>query len=180
MRVLGVDPGTALCGYGVVDMERNRLKVVAYGHVATVKTTPPAERLRRVHEGIAAVIDQYHPEVLAVEELFMGRNVTTAISVGQARGVVLLAGAQRGLEIAEYTPGQVKQAVVGYGKAEKDQVQQMVKILLGLAEIPRPDDVADALAVACCCLQSIEVERRLRRLQGLPEGGSAAAGRRAR
>lgn len=176
MRVLGVDPGTALCGYGVVDMEGNRLHVVAYGCVSTHKDTLPAERLVQVYDGIAQVIEQYRPEVLAVEELFMGRNITTAISVGQARGVVLLAGAQRGLEMAEYTPGQVKQAVVGYGKAEKAQVQQMVKVLLGLAEVPRPDDVADALAVACCCLQSIEVERRLRRLTAAAPAGAAKGG----
>lgn len=180
MRVLGVDPGTALCGYGVVDTEGNRLRVVDYGHVATHKSTPPAERLLQVYEGVAAIIDRYRPEVLAVEELFMGRNVTTAISVGQARGVVLLAGAQRGLEMAEYTPGQVKQAVAGYGKAEKAQVQQMVKVLLGLAEVPRPDDTADALAVACCCLQSIEVERRLKRLQEADREGRPPAGRMAR
>ncbi len=173
MRVLGVDPGTALCGYGVVDMEGNHLHVVTYGCVSTHKHTPAAERLLQVHEGITQVIEQYEPEVLAVEELFMGRNVTTAISVGQARGVVLLAGAQHGLELAEYTPGQVKQAVAGYGKAEKAQVQQMIKVLLGLSEIPKPDDVADALAVACCCLQSIEVERRLRRLTAEALAGAA-------
>ncbi|MHB9146008.1 MAG: crossover junction endodeoxyribonuclease RuvC [Symbiobacteriia bacterium] len=173
MRVLGVDPGTALCGYGVVDMEGNHLHVVTYGCVSTHKDTLAAERLLQVYEGITQVIEQFAPEVLAVEELFMGRNVTTAISVGQARGVVLLAGAQHGLELAEYTPGQVKQAVAGYGKAEKAQVQQMIKVLLGLSEIPKPDDVADALAVACCCLQSIEVERRLRRLTAGALAGAA-------
>lgn len=161
IRVLGIDPGTALLGFGVVEGGALKQQAVHYGCLRTAAGQPQPERLAQLYQGIVELIETYRPEVVAVEELFFGRNVTTAIHVGQARGVVLLAAAHHGLKVAEYTPMQVKQAVVGYGRAEKQQVQQMVKLILGLEKVPRPDDVADALAVGICCLQSWQIETRL-------------------
>jgi crossover junction endodeoxyribonuclease RuvC len=147
-RILGIDPGTARMGYGVIDSEGTRLRAVTYGCIETPAHTPAGERLKTIFHSLGRLIAQTQPQVMVIEELFMGRNTTTAISVGQARGVALLAAVEAGLETAEYTPMQVKQAVVGYGRAEKGQVQEMVRLLLGLAERPRPDDAADALALA--------------------------------
>ena len=152
MITLGIDPGTAILGYGVVEGD-DPPGVVAYGVLRTANDEPMNRRLVRLYEGVRDLIARYRPDVLAVEQLLFGRNVTTAIAVGQARGVVLLAGAQAGLALAEYTPAQVKEAVVGYGKAEKGQIQEMVRILLNLPSIPQPDDAADALAVAICHTQ---------------------------
>lgn len=160
MRVIGIDPGTARMGYGIIEGAVGRLKSVAYGVLETPAGLPAEERLQRLFRGLHELIETHRPTVLATEELFFGRNVTTALSVGQARGITLLAAAERGLAVRSYTPVQVKQAVVGYGKAEKHQVGAMVKILLSLPAVPKPDDVADALAVAVCCLQSWEMERR--------------------
>jgi crossover junction endodeoxyribonuclease RuvC len=155
MLVIGIDPGTATTGYGLV-RERNdgSLEAVAYGAILTDPATPFAERLLDLHNQLTAILLLHHPESGAVEKLFFQRNVRTALSVGHGRGVVLLALAQQGVPLAEYSPMEVKQAVVGYGAAEKKQVQQMVKALLELPEIPRPDDVADALAIAICHLHS--------------------------
>lgn len=161
MRVLGIDPGTALMGSGVVIAEGSRLRAVAYGALETPAGMPVAERLRVLYRAVRDLIATHRPDVLAVEELFFGRNVTTAIHVGQARGVVLLAAAETGLAVAEYTPAQVKQAVCGYGRADKTQVQKMVKTLLNLPAPPRPDDVADALAVAICCAFARPLAERL-------------------
>ncbi len=166
IRVLGIDPGTALMGYGVAEGEHGRHRAVEYGKLETPAGMPAQERLLRLYEGVLNLIHSHRPDVVAVEELFFGRNVTTAIHVGQARGVVLLAVAQAGLALAEYTPMQVKQAVTGWGRADKAQVQQMVKVLLNLREVPRPDDVADALAVALTCLQSRPLEERIGGLSG--------------
>jgi crossover junction endodeoxyribonuclease RuvC len=152
MITLGIDPGTAIMGYGVVQGD-DPPGVVAYGVIRTANDEPMHARLVRLYEGVRELIAEYRPDVLAVEQLLFGRNVTTAIAVGQARGVVLLAAAQAGLGLAEYTPAQVKEAVVGYGKADKGQIQEMVRILLNLASIPQPDDAADALAVAICHTQ---------------------------
>ncbi len=154
MRVLGVDPGIATCGYGVIDSSGNVTRMVSYGAVETDKALATEVRLKLVHEGISQLIERHQPQVVAVEQLFFNRNVTTAITVGQARGVILLAAAQHGLPILEYTPYQVKQAVVGYGKATKEQVMLMVQRLLALREKPRPDDAADALAIAICALHA--------------------------
>lgn len=150
MRVLGLDPGLATTGYGLVDGEGQHLEIVAWGALRTPASMPLAERLVSLHGQLTALLDLYHPEVAAVEELFFGPNARTAIVVGEARGVALLTLAQAGLSIAEYTPLQIKQAATGYGQADKGQVQAMVRLLLRLNETPRPDDAADALAVCVC------------------------------
>jgi crossover junction endodeoxyribonuclease RuvC len=155
MIVLGVDPGTAITGYGIVkDAPDGRLSELNHGVIRTDSKTPYPLRLKKIHDGITLLIEQYKPQVAAIEQVFFGKNVATALSVGQARGVVILTSVLAGLELSEYTPIQVKEAVTGYGRAEKMQVQQMVKVLLGLAEIPKPDDAADALALAICHLHS--------------------------
>ncbi|MRN55846.1 crossover junction endodeoxyribonuclease RuvC [Paenibacillus monticola] len=161
MRILGIDPGLAIVGFGFVDKEGNKLTPVQYGCIQTEAHTLEEERLLHVYEGMVQLIDKYKPDAVAVEKLFFSRNVTTALPVAQARGVLILAAVQRGLPVAEYTPMQVKQAVVGYGKAEKRQVQEMVKLLLKLSVIPKPDDVADALAVAVCHAHSVSLNSKL-------------------
>lgn len=150
MLVLGVDPGSAITGFGLVRETGNKLEAVHYGCIRTTPDKPIELRLKTIYNELGQIISEYQPEFFAVEELFFNRNVRTALTVGHARGVILLAGAEKGLSVHEYTPLQVKQAVVGYGRAEKAQIQYMVKTLLCLPEIPRPDDVADALAVAIC------------------------------
>lgn len=150
MIVMGVDPGFATTGYGVVDYTGNRFKVLTYGVIRTEAGQPFPERLLVLHRQLDALMDAWKPEVMAVEELFFGSNVTTGIKVGHARGVILLSAAMAGIPVFEYTPMQVKLAVAGYGGAKKPQVQQMVKVLLNLESVPKPDDAADALAVAIC------------------------------
>ena len=160
MITLGVDPGTAILGYGVVAGE-DEPEVVAYGVLRTPSDQPMPARLLTLYEGIRALIAEHRPDVLAIEQLLFGRNVTTALAVGQARGVVLLAAAQAGMPVAEYKPAQVKEAVVGYGKAEKQQMQEMVRLLLRLPAVPHPDDAADALAVAICHVHTARFLARL-------------------
>jgi crossover junction endodeoxyribonuclease RuvC len=150
LLTLGIDPGTAIMGYGLVASDGRSLQAVDYGALTTSSDLPPEERLRRLHERLCAIIAAHHPDAMAVEELFFNTNARTAIAVGQARGVALLAAAQAGLRVHEYTPLQVKDAVAGYGKAGKEQVQLMAATLLALRAVPRPDDAADALAVAIC------------------------------
>lgn len=150
MKILGVDPGTAITGYGLVESDGDALSVVTYGAITTPADWQLPRRLQHIYAELTALIARYQPTDAVVEKLFFSKNVRTALSVGQARGVALLAAAQAGLAIAEYTPLQIKQAVVGYGRAEKIQIQQMVKLLLRLDTIPQPDDAADALAVAIC------------------------------
>jgi len=150
MLVLGLDPGLATTGYGFVEGDGQKLTAVAYGVLRTPPHTPLATRLLQLHEQLSQLLAQYRPAVVALEELFFSTNARTAIIVGEARGVLLFTAAEAGLEVAEYTPLQVKQAITGYGQAAKSQVQQMVRILLNLAEIPYPDDAADALAVSIC------------------------------
>jgi crossover junction endodeoxyribonuclease RuvC len=156
MLVLGVDPGTAITGYGLVrDTEQgDQLQTVAYGAITTPADWPMPERLQKIYHDLTALIREHSPTEAAVEQLFFSRNVKTALAVGQARGVALLALAEGGLPVHEYTPLQVKQSVVGYGRAEKAQVQELVRLLLGLEAIPQPDDAADALAIAICHLHS--------------------------
>lgn len=161
MRFLGIDPGIAIVGFGFVDKAGSKLTPVQYGCIQTEAHTPDEERLLHVYEAMLQLIDKYKPDAVALEKLFFNRNVTTAMSVSQARGVLILAAIQRGLPIAEYTPMQVKQAIVGYGKAEKRQVQEMVKMYLKLQAIPKPDDVADALAVAICHAHSYTLNSKL-------------------
>jgi len=151
--VLGIDPGTAIMGYGVVEYQNNKHKALAFGTIRTSKDEKAEERLKHLFHGINRLLDEYRPDVMAVEELFFNRNTTNALTVGQARGVALLAAGLRDITVGEYTPLQVKQAVVGYGRAEKQQVQYMVQRILGLTEPPKPDDAADALAVAICYCQ---------------------------
>ena len=155
MLVLGIDPGTAITGYGFVEEnERGDLLSVAYGAITTPAKMPMEERLQQLYEELNALILLHRPQSGAVEKLFFRRNVTTAISVGQARGVILLAMVQNGVRLKEYTPMQIKQAVTGWGGAQKPQVQEMVRALLELEKIPKPDDAADALAVAICHIHS--------------------------
>ena len=153
MIVLGIDPGYGITGYGVIYFDRGKFRPVEYGVVTTPKEMPMPQRLMTIHERVTAIIGEYKPDAIAVEKLFFNTNAKTVIDVGQARGIILLAGAQNSVRVAEYTPLQVKQAVVGYGRAEKKQVQYMVTKILNLDEIPKPDDAADALAIAVCHCQ---------------------------
>jgi len=148
--ILGIDPGTAITGYGVVEARERRLQALDYGSITTPATLDLPQRLLELHRALSKIIGLWQPEGVAVEELFFNRNTRTAMAVGHARGVILLAAAQSGIPAWSYKPPEVKQAVVGYGKAEKRQVQEMIKLLLQLPVVPTPDDVADALAVAIC------------------------------
>lgn len=154
MVILGIDPGYGLIGYGVLNKEGHKLDVIDYGAISTPKDMPMSMRLQIIYESMLMLIDKYKPEEVGIEKLYWGRNITTAIPVAQARGVIILALQQRGVKIYEYTPLQVKSALVGTGRAEKSQVQYMVKTLLNLQKIPRPDDAADALAMAICHTQT--------------------------
>lgn len=159
MLVIGIDPGTATTGYGLVREEQDgSLAMVEFGAILTPAGAPMSERLLQLHVRLKEILNLHRPESGAVEKLFFQRNVTNALSVGQARGVALLALAEAGLAVGEYTPMEVKQAVAGYGGADKNQVQQMVRALLGLGETPKPDDAADALAVAICHLHSARIK----------------------
>lgn len=157
MLAIGIDPGTATTGFGLVRETAQGLELVEYGAILTPADMKMEQRLVLLHNELNSLLLLHRPEIGAVEKLFFQRNVTTAISVGQARGVALLSLAQAGIPVFEYTPLEVKQAVAGYGGADKQQVQQMVKALLGLEKIPRPDDAADALAIAICLLHSYKL-----------------------
>lgn len=148
MRILGIDPGTAITGFGVIDCEGSRFKFVDAGVIRTPKEQPMNERLQTVYDEIKELLTEFKPDVMSIELLFFARNVTTAMTVGQSRGIVMLAATQAKIPVFEYTPMQVKQAVTGYGKADKKQIQEMVKQLLKLDAIPKPDDAADGLAIA--------------------------------
>ena len=150
MKILGIDPGYATLGFGIVDMQGNQFHPVVYGAITTSPDWNMAERLKHIYTELMALIQEHQPETVAIEELFFNTNVTTAMYVAQARGVAMLSCIHGGLSVDEYTPAQVKQALVGYGKAEKRQMQLMVKTILHLKDIPRPDDAADALAIAIC------------------------------
>jgi len=157
--VLGIDPGTATTGYGIVEASGQELRALVSGVIRTSPDQTLSARLQGIHGQIRQLAEEWQPDEAAVEELFFSRNVRTAMNVGQARGVAILALADAGLSIAEYTPLSIKQAVTGYGSADKTQMQEMVKLLLGLSEIPRPDDAADALAVAICHLHSARLKK---------------------
>jgi crossover junction endodeoxyribonuclease RuvC len=148
MRIIGIDPGTGILGFGVIDVEKGKITLVDAGVIRTPVKEDDAVRLRTIYDELTEIIKATKPTHMSVERLFFARNVTTAMTVSQARGVVLLCGKQAGMTIHEYTPMQIKQAITGYGKAEKKQIQEMVRVLLRLKEIPRPDDAADALAAA--------------------------------
>lgn len=155
--ILGLDPGTAIVGYGVIVSEASQLKHIAHGCITTDKSLPMPTRLNQIAKQLRLLLKQYQPDLVAVEELFFAKNVTTAMSVAQARGVLLQTVANAGLPLEHYTPLQVKQALTGYGKADKPQMQKMITLLLELKEVPRPDDAADALAVAVTCANSIRL-----------------------
>ncbi len=158
MITLGIDPGTAITGYGIIDEEQDgHLNVLDFGVIRTSTDQSHADRLVKLYKSIKELIILHRPEMGAVEKLFFERNVRTALNVGQARGVALLAMAESGIRIGEYTPMEIKQAVAGYGGADKNQVQQMVKAILGLEAVPQPDDAADALAVAICHIHSVKM-----------------------
>ncbi|MGB4967284.1 MAG: crossover junction endodeoxyribonuclease RuvC [Candidatus Saccharimonadales bacterium] len=148
MRILGIDPGTGILGFGVIEVIRGKSKLVTAGVVRTPAHTPLAERLVEIYDGLSEIVAETKPTAMSIEKLFFAQNVTTAISVSHARGVAMLVGQQGGLEIAEYTPLQIKQTLTGYGRADKKQMQEMVRMQLGLKEVPKPDDAADALAAA--------------------------------
>lgn len=150
MVILGIDPGIAIVGYGVIEYTSNTFRVFEYGAITTKAGMKLSDRLRDINESTHVLIEKYKPDALAIEELFFNTNVKTAISVAHGRGVTMLAASVQGVPIYEYTPLQVKQSVAGYGRADKPQVQRMVKTLLGLSAVPKPDDVADALAIAIC------------------------------
>ena len=148
MRVIGVDPGTGILGFGVIDITRGRAKMITAGVITTPAHTPLPERLEEIYVGLTDIIKETQPDVMSVEKLFFTKNITTAISVAEARGVAILTGRQADLPIYEYTPNEIKKSITGYGAAKKLQVQEMVRIQLGLQEKPKPDDCADALAAA--------------------------------
>ena len=154
MRILGIDPGYGITGFGVVDAERGQSRLVTCGAITTPAGMDFSARLEIIYEDVRQLLEKVKPEAVAIEELFFGQNVTTGIGVAQSRGVILLAIRQAGLEVTSYKPSQVKQAVVGYGNATKHQVQDMTKRLLGLEKMPKPDDAADAIAIALCHARS--------------------------
>jgi len=151
VRIIGIDPGTGILGFGVIDVQGNKTKLVTAGVITTPAHTPLADRLEEIYLELTNIIAETKPEMMAIEQLFFARNVTTAMSVAHARGVAMLTGKQAKLTIEEYTPLQIKQSLTGYGKADKKQVQEMVRIQLGLKDVPKPDDCADALAAAIMC-----------------------------
>lgn len=158
MLVLGIDPGTATTGYGLVyETSQGEFQLVDFGAILTPAGAAPEQRLLLLYDRLREILLLHRPDCVAVEKLFFSRNVTTAIAVGQARGVVLLAMAQQGIKVNEYTPMEIKQAITGYGGADKRQIQVMVQAILQLEELPKPDDAADALAIAICHLQSYRV-----------------------
>ena len=161
MLIMGIDPGIAISGYGLISCENSGCRILEYGVIKTSAGLETPQRLRQIHEGYLSLIERYKPDAVAIEELFFNKNAKTIITVGQARGAALLAAALSNIEVFEYTPLQVKQAVVGYGRADKHQVQQMIKIFFHLDELPKPDDAADALVVAVCHMNSYKLGKIL-------------------
>ena len=159
MIIIGVDPGYAIVGIGVIEYNGNKFRTLEYGAITTPAGMPTVDRLKKIHDEMTAYIEKYKPDAVAIEELFFNSNQKTAINVAQARGVILVSIRNKNVTIYEYTPLQVKQSVTGYGRADKKQIQQMVKMLLGLNVIPKPDDAADALALAICHAHSNKMNR---------------------
>lgn len=166
MRIIGIDPGYAIVGFGVLDYEGNKFKVVEFGAITTDAGTPFDDRLKIIYDDLAYVLDKFSPQTMSIEKLFFNTNQKTVIDVAQARGVISLCARQHGIDIAEYTPLQVKQSVVGYGRAEKKQVQELTRQILNLREVPKPDDTADALALAICHGHSAHSSYAKKLLQG--------------
>ncbi|MFC1617958.1 crossover junction endodeoxyribonuclease RuvC [Patescibacteria group bacterium] len=159
-KILAIDPGTATTGYAILktaDKQREKPRIVTYGCITTRAKTPAAKRLQTIAQDLRQLIKEHQPNELAVEKLFFAKNVTTGMAVGQARGVILLAGAEADLAITEYTPLQIKQAITGYGQASKQQIQAMIKNIFKLADIPKPDDAADAIAIGLCHWQTVKL-----------------------
>ena len=156
MRILGIDPGTGILGFGVIEIDsRKKAHLTDAGVIRTPVNEDTSVRLLTIYNELTSIIKELKPQLMSVEKLFFAQNVTTAMTVSQARGVVLLCGQQHGLQLHEYTPLQIKMALTGYGRADKKQMQEMVRVILGLKEVPKPDDCADALAAALCCAQSV-------------------------
>ena len=166
MRVLGIDPGTITLGYGVVEEREGELASVDYGALTTTPKTPLTQRLHILYRGLLEILARYEPSVAAIEEPFVAKNARSALAVGQAVGMAIVAAAEKGIPIYQYTPTQVKRAVASYGRSSKEQVQEMVRIQLGLPSIPQPNDAADALAVALCHIQEMHLARVIRGEQG--------------
>lgn len=162
MIIIGIDPGYAIVGVGVVEHVGNKFRTIDYGAITTPAGMPTTERLNRIFHEMVAYIEKYKPDAVAIEELFFNSNQKTAITVAQARGALLVAATSSGVPVFEYTPLQVKQSVTGYGRADKAQIQQMVKMMLGLSQIPKPDDAADALAIAICHAHSSKMNNILK------------------
>ncbi len=158
MRIIGIDPGTGILGFGVIDAKGANTKLVTAGVIRTPAHTPLPERLEEIYNGLTEIIEETKPDVMAIEKLFFAQNITTAMSVSHARGVAMLTGQQAKLRIEEYTPLQIKQTMTGYGRADKKQIQEMVRQQLKLKEVPKPDDCADALAAAIMCAYVLRVE----------------------
>ena len=165
MRIMGIDPGTAICGYGIIDVNGSRLIPIKYGSIITTPDKTDAQRLEILFNDVSDLLEEYKPDKFGIEKLFFNRNVTTGITVAQARGVILLAAEQQRIPIYEYTPPQIKQAVVGYGQATKHQVIKMTMNILGIRETIKPDDTADALACAICTAHSSHRDRLKRTVQ---------------
>ncbi len=161
MRILGVDPGTATTGYGVIDSEDDEITLIDYGALVSPARSPIGERLSYIYKGLLEIISRYQPEAVAIEEPFVAKNVRSALAVGRAQAIAILAAASRGIPSYEYTPAQVKQRVANYGASSKEQIQEMVKLQLGLSEIPQPSDAADALAIAICHLREMHISSLL-------------------
>ena len=162
MIIIGIDPGYAIVGVGVVEHIGNKFRTIDYGAITTPAGMPTTERLNKIFHEMVAYIEKYKPDAVAIEELFFNSNQKTAITVAQARGALLVAATSSGVPVYEYTPLQVKQSVTGYGRADKSQIQQMVKMMLGLSQIPKPDDAADALAIAICHAHSNKMNNILK------------------
>ena len=161
MRILGVDPGTIIMGYGVIESRDDEIALVDYGVLRNPERSPIGERLSYLYSELSKIISRYQPDVVAVEQPFMAKNVRSALAIGRAQAVAILAAANRGIPTYEYTPTQVKQRVANYGASSKEQVQEMVKLQLGLSQVPQPNDAADALAVAICHLREIHLSNLL-------------------
>ena len=153
MRILGIDPGTLVVGYGIIDSQSDEISLVAYNSITCSQKSPVNQRLGILFEGLSDVILEYKPDVVAVEQPFVSKNVKTALAIGKAQAVAILAASRQGIPVFEYTPAEVKRVVANYGASSKEQIQEMVKLQLGLPEIPRPNDASDALAVAICHLR---------------------------
>ena len=173
MRILGIDPGSQRTGYGCVESDGRRHLLIASGAITFHATEPFVLRLARIHRELAALLIRCRPDCVAVENVFHGANARSALKLGHARGVAMLAAVEAGCEVVEYTPAEVKRAVVGYGRADKQQVQHMIKLLLGLDKAPSPHDAADALAVAICHLHSGTWKARLKAAPGAADAGAA-------